>query len=207
MNTNQEDVQLIQGVMNNDTNSQNKLYNKYNSYVKNFLRKKYTTYYDLDDDVSEILIKIFLGLHTFNKDKSSFTSWVCTIAKNHMIDKWRNNDISYALTNNISSNYITSSTSYKDDNLNSYDDILTFDDTTYLTSNNSTSCNYEMNNMASYVTSELSSNDCTLLNMKYVYGYDYCEIGNEFNISSVTASNKVNYIKSKLKKYATEIYD
>lgn len=221
MNTSQEDILLIQGVLNKDSDSQNKLYDKYTSYVRNFLRKNYTTYYDLDDDVSEILIKIFLGLHTFNKDKSSFTSWVCTIAKNHMIDKWRSNDISYVLTNNISGNYITSSVSYKDDNLISFDgtstiddstatittNTSTYDDITYFTSNNSTSCDYEMNNMALYVTSELSSDDCTFLHMKYVYGYNYCEIGDEFNISSTTASNRVNYIKNKLKKHAAEIFD
>jgi DNA-directed RNA polymerase specialized sigma24 family protein len=36
--------------------------------------------------------------------------------------------------------------------------------------------------------------------MKYVQGYDYNEIGKEFNLTSSTISNKVNYIKTKLKK-------
>lgn len=218
MNTNQEDIQLIQGVLNKDSNSQNKLYDKYTTYVRNFLKKNYTTYYDLDDDVSEILIKIFLGLHSFDANKSSFTSWVCTIAKNHMIDKWRSNDISYVLTNNISGNFITSSVSYYDENLTisntSSDDSTasiatntsTFNDSSYATQYSSTS-DYELNNTVSYVTSELSNCDCMLLHMKYIYGYDYCEIGNEFNISSTTASNRVNYIKSKLKKHIAEIVD
>jgi DNA-directed RNA polymerase specialized sigma24 family protein len=43
--------------------------------------------------------------------------------------------------------------------------------------------------------------------MKYVQGYDYCEIGQEFNISSNTASNRVNYIKTKLKETLEEIRD
>lgn len=205
MNTSQEDIQLIQGVLNNDSNSQNKLYDKYTIFVKNFLKKNYTTYHDLDDDVSEILIKIFLGLHTFNPTKSSFTSWVCTVAKNHMIDKWRNNDISYVLTSNTFGNYITSSTTY----VNNYntETINNTDQPFFTTISSSSSCEYEMCNTTSYVTSELSSCDCTFLEMKYIYGYDYAEIGSEFNISSTTVSNRVNYIKHKLKKYKAEVMD
>jgi len=42
--------------------------------------------------------------------------------------------------------------------------------------------------------------------MKYVQGYGYNEIGQEFNLTSVTVSNKVNYIKSKLKKQLSDDY-
>jgi DNA-directed RNA polymerase specialized sigma24 family protein len=43
--------------------------------------------------------------------------------------------------------------------------------------------------------------------MKYVQGYNYCEIGKEFNTTSSTISNKVNYIKTKLKKEFSEIME
>jgi DNA-directed RNA polymerase specialized sigma24 family protein len=41
--------------------------------------------------------------------------------------------------------------------------------------------------------------DCAFLNMKYSLGYNYDEIGTEFNISSNTVSNRVNYLKTKAK--------
>ena len=36
--------------------------------------------------------------------------------------------------------------------------------------------------------------------MKYIGGYSHCEIGKEFNLTSSTVSNRINYIKTKLKK-------
>jgi DNA-directed RNA polymerase specialized sigma24 family protein len=43
--------------------------------------------------------------------------------------------------------------------------------------------------------------------MKYLQGYDYNEIGKEFNVSSSTVSNKVNYIKTKLKKQNADLIE
>lgn len=205
------DIQLIEGVLDNDTKSENELYDRYYTYIKNFLKKNYTLYYDLEDEVSEILIKIFMGLNTYNPKKSSFSSWVCSIAKNHMVDKWRSNDVSYVLTTNNSGNYITSSTSYV--NESSTDTSFEIYSDTTINVNTSTECEfisnteYETWNTISYVVSDLSTSDCTFLNMKYLYGYDYNEIGNEFNVSSNSVSNRVNYIKNKLKKSRADVMD
>jgi len=77
----------------------------------------------------------------------------------------------------------------------------------FVSSNSYTSCNSEYENCSSvnYISSQLSPSDFALLDMKYVQGYDYCEIGKEFNLTSSTVSNRVNYIKTKLKKSASEI--
>ena len=192
-----EDIELIRNVLLNDVNSQNKLYDKYKQYVSNFLRKNYTQYNNIEDDVSEIMIKIFTKLNTFNIDKSEFTSWVCTIAKNHMIDKWRSCDITN--TFQITDGYITSSTNFYNANISTNSGLVCCEIYDY---NNNT---YETNNTLSYVTSQLSTTDCALLTMKYIYGYNYCEIGNEMNSTSTTVSNRINYIKTKLKKNNPEI--
>ena len=129
-----------------------------------------------------------------------------------MIDKWRCNDISYMLTSSNSANFITSSTSY----FNINDDIDYDGDSISIASNtsdvatystNSSTVEYEACNSTTFLTSELSSCDCTFLHMKYIYGYDYNEIGSEFNVSSSTVSNRVNYLKSKLKKHKQEILE
>ena len=189
-----------------DSKAQEIIYDRYGKSVKNFLKNKYSQYYDLDDDVSEIMIKVFTKLQTFDETKSKFSSWVFSIAKNHVIDKWRCSGCSTTLQVDNFDYTITSSISGSGDN-------------GYLTSNNTelqvnptnmTCCNTDFENCSSinYISSQLSPQDFTLLDMKYIQGYDYNEIGNEFNLTSSTVSNRVNYIKTKLKKNNPEIiYD
>ena len=69
---------------------------------------------------------------------------------------------------------------------------------------NSTSCTFENANAVNFISTQLSPADFTLLDMKYVQGYDYKEIGSEFQLTSSTVSNKINYIKTKLKKKLPE---
>jgi len=165
------------------------LYEKYKKIVRDFIFSKYSTYYDIDDDVSEILIKIFLNIKIFDSSKSKFKTWVITITKNYMIDKWRCNT-------SESSNTVMCT-------LNNYNNQTTTDSNISFTSSNSTS-NFEYNNTVTYLSTQLSPIDYTLLNMKYIQGYSYDEIGREFQISSSTVSNKINYIKTKLKKNIPE---
>jgi RNA polymerase sigma factor (sigma-70 family) len=203
----QEDMILIQNILNGNLKAQEELYNKYKKLVKSFLKSKYSVYYDLDDDISEIMIKIFINLKSFDSTKSKFKSWVFSIAKNYMIDKWRNSSCTATLTtgnisftSSIDANNITIS---NNENCNFTTNNLMFG-TNYI------SCNMEFENNSSinYISSQISSQDFTLLDMKYVQGYDYCEIGKEFNVTSSTISNRVNYIKTKLKKNNPEIiYD
>lgn len=118
-----------------------------------------------------------------------------------MIDKWRsgsiiltgNNTCSYSLTTADAdvgvSSYITSSNT-----------ILIGVDNTFTTSNCGADYDFENCSSINHISTQLSPQDYTLLDMKYVQGYDYNEIGSEFNVTSSTISNRVNYIKTKLKK-------
>lgn len=183
--------------------AQETLYNKYKKIVKFFLKNKYSTYSDIDDDVSEILIKVFLNLNTFDKDKSKFKSWVLSIARNHMVDKWRCGCITTVSLNSDWINNVTGELSVS----NSICSSITNNNCFAFTSNGTyTSCNADFENCSSinYISSQISKTDYNILNMKYVQGYNYCEIGSEFNITSNTVSNRVNYIKTKLKKNNTE---
>lgn len=196
--------------MNGNLQAEGILYEKYKNSVKNFLKKKYSTYADLDDDISEIMIKVFMNLKNYDSTKSKFRSWVFTIAKNHMVDKWRNNTIT--LTGN-SSGVITVSADANTFNLSDSGGYITSTSTTAINGNTGTfttsncSADYDFENCSSinFVSNQLSAEDFTLLDMKYVQGYSYNEIGSEFNVTSSTISNKVNYIKTKLKKNNPEI--
>ena len=202
-------MELIQNTLNGSPQAQEILYDKYKKSVRNFLKNKYSIYYDLDDDVSEIMIKVFTKLSTFDSSKSKFRSWVFSIAKNHMVDKWRNNTIS--LTGGSNSNCVLSY---------STTGMEIGGDSTFLATNstatinigstfttNCCSADYDFENCSSinFITYQLTPQDYTLLDMKYVQGYDYNEIGSEFNVSSNTISNRVNYIKTKLKKNNPEM--
>jgi RNA polymerase sigma factor (sigma-70 family) len=194
----QEDIGLIQNILDGDKRAEEKLYERYKKIVEDFLKKKYPNEKNLDDDVSEILIKVFLTLPVFDNQKSKFKSWVFTIAKNHMIDKSRTFDV---LCGTI--------------NLDGNEDFITISNSDgYITTSDSTNWNPDANNVfytSSYATdfeicdavnqisNSIESCDFTFLDMKYSQGYNYNEIGVEFNTTSNTISNRVNYIKGKIK--------
>jgi len=190
--------------------AQEKLYKKYKQLVKNFIKCRYSIYYDIEDDVSEIMIKVFMNLNTFDSTKSKFRSWVFSIAKNYMIDKWRSKGCTSTLISNNAT--YTSSIDCQEISLNNSGFISSSGVNNLAFTSNGTciSCNtdFENCNSINYISTQLSPTDFTLLDMKYVQGYDYNEIGKEFNVTSSTISNRVNYIKSKLKKNNPEIiYD
>ena len=197
--------------MNGNPRAQEVLYEKYKKSVKNFLKNKYSVYYDLDDDVSEIMIKVFMNLDKYDSTKSKFRSWVFSIAKNHIVDKWRNssNTFSASTTGSITSYGATSDVNYESSG--SYYINSSNTGTIQMSSNSFTASNcaadFDFENCSSinYISTQLSPQDYTLLDMKYVQGYNYNEIGSEFNLTSSTVSNRVNYIKTKLKKNNPEI--
>jgi len=188
------------------------LYEKYKKIVKDYIRCKYSTYYDIDDDVSEIMIKIMMTLNTFEISKGKFKTWVMSITKNHMVDRWRENSIKLTSFNDTC---ITTIPAHNWDTNWSESGILTTasvdyclpDSITFNDSSINSTCTYENCSSINYITAGLSPTDSTLLNMKYIEGYKYCEIGKEFNLTSATVSNKVNYIKSKLKKDFSEMHE
>jgi len=51
-----------------------------------------------------------------------------------------------------------------------------------------------------FISNKVGLQDFHLLNMKYSQGYDYNEMEKEMKVSSSTLSNRVNYVRSKLRK-------
>ena len=169
--------------MNGNREAQKIIYNKYKKIIYNFIKSKYKQYSDIDDDISEIIIKVFLNLDNYDNSKSEFKTWVLTITKNYMIDKWR------------CSNELSQSSTLSPEN----NEQIIYNN--YMTTND----DFENNNSINFISSQLSSSEYMLLDMKYLQGYNYNEIGQEFNLTSNTVSNKVNYIKTKIKKNYSEI--
>lgn len=137
-----------------------------------------------------------MNLKSFDYNKSKFNSWVFSVAKNYMIDKWRCNSCITTTTN-----YTIDSGTYT----TSIDCVYNSGTVEYDNNTISVSNCFENSNSICYISTQLSPQDFTLLDMKYVQGYDYNEIGKEFNVTSTTISNRVNYIKTKIKKNNTEL--
>lgn len=125
-----------------------------------------------------------------------------------MIDKWRGSNATTTLVSNngtftTTSDYVTNSSDFI---ITTGANCLAFtSNSSYTTSNTA----FENRNTINYISSQLSPFDFMLLDMKYVQGYNYNEIGSKFQLTSSTISNRINYIKTKLKKTITEedIYD
>ena len=194
--------------MDGNKTAQETLYKRYRKIIKDFILSKYSNYYDIDDDVSEVLIKVFMNISDFREHKSKFKSWVLSICKNYMIDKWRCTATCCTTILPANTNVTLTSCNY---NAGGYfNNTFTVCDANSLsvsnsgTAVNSTSCTFENANAVKFISTQLSPVDFTLLDMKYVQGYDYKEIGSEFQLTSSTISNKINYIKTKLKKKLPE---
>ena len=177
--------------MSGNPTAQETVYKKYRKIVKNYILSKFPPYYDLEDDVSEIMIKVFLNVKDYDSTKSKFKSWVISITKNYLIDKWRTRTGTITVSANNTDNPYNTTTCT---NALGANNVITF------TSTNNATCCFENCNAVSFVSAQLSPVDFTMLDMKYVQGYNYNEIGNEFQLTSSTISNKINYIKTKLKK-------
>lgn len=185
------------------------LYEKYKIIIHNYLKSKYPKNQDIDDDVSEVMIKAIMNLEKYDINKSKFKSWIFSIAKNHMIDKWRTNTISLT-GSNINCIYSYSTTGDFDLNVtnntvSNNTNMIDINNCSYTTSYCTADYDYENCSSISYISTQLTPQDFTLLDMKYVQGYNYNEIGVEFNLTSSTVSNRINYIKTKLKKDNPEI--
>ena len=81
--------ELILRTLNGDNKAYEKIYNQYKEKISGYLFKKYPFNSEHEDDIAEILFKVFQKLKDFDSTKSKFDTWVIMIAKNYMIDKSR----------------------------------------------------------------------------------------------------------------------
>jgi len=217
-----EDKELIQNILNGNKTAEEIFFKKYQKIVKDFIKSKLPPLKnsdDLDDCVQFIMISVFEHMKTYDPEKSSVKTWILVIAKHFMIDTLRKSTTTFTSTfnncgisiNNTSTQnlmFSTEPTSWAVSNAmpsNGINGTLSISNSaSFTTSNNS---EFENCDAINYISSQISPTDYGLLNMKYVQGYSHCEIGKEFNLTSSTVSNRINYIKTKLKKQNADILE
>jgi len=196
-----EDSQLITQIINGNKEAERKLYKKYKELLRRYLNIKYPNNFDLDDDVSEILIKIFESYLTYDKSKSKFSTWVVSIAKNYMIDKSRknlNNPITASFTHDGNISFFSITNSISDINSSFTSSAINFVEPQSLYQQPDQKI--ENKDSLDFISNRIGLQDFHLLNMKYGQGYDYKDMEKEMKKDSSSISNRVNYLKSKLKK-------
>lgn len=179
-----KDVELISNIINNkDSKASNELYGFYSKDIKIHIKKKFrVTEEDAEDLTSDTLLKMISNLSTYEKDKSNFRTWVITIADNTVINhkKKLSNNVEHFVYTNI-----------EDIDKQLFIEIPTQENFEEAFSNNST---------LNYITSELDDDSTDMIHKKYVEGKTHKEIGVHYSLTSSTVSNRINYIKTKMRK-------
>jgi len=214
-------VILIQNILNGNRQAEEQFFKKYQKIVKDFIRSKFPKQKpeDIDDYTSEIMIKVFENLKSIDIEKGSVKTWVLVITKNFITDVYRKDSVSFtsafnncgvSINNNSAQNltFNGESTVWATGGMCQASvvngTLSVSNDASFSVSNN---VEFENCNTINYISTQISPTDYGLLNMKYVQGYSHCEIGKEFNLTSSTVSNRINYIKTKLKKQNADILE
>lgn len=178
--TQEEDSILIEQIVkNNDQKASNKLYNWYYKEVKIYLKKKYKlSPDDVDDLSSDAISKSFINLKTFDRAKSTFKTWLYTIAENVVLDHKKK------LANRV--------------DIIHYEYLEDADERKFEVDSGEDS--YSAKQAINYATESLDTLTKDLIKKKYIEGYSHKQIGEQLSLTSNTVSNKINYAKSKITK-------
>ena len=66
-----------------------KLYTDYYRKVRSFIASKVNSYQDAEDLTSDVFVKVYKKLDTFDPKKANVSTWIYTIARNTVIDFYR----------------------------------------------------------------------------------------------------------------------
>lgn len=171
------DEHLVKKTLEGCKKSQNLLYYKYFRIISSYVKKQRKHCLDFEDIASEVIIKIFINLKKFNPKKSRFNTWVHTILINHLKDINKKNKIDHIYCDQF------------------YNTTLSSDFLEFWNKNSG---------LIEFNPKGLSESDITLLELKYVYGYTYEDICFKYKSTTEKITNRVNYIKKKIKKELVE---
>lgn len=207
------DLELIEQIKTGSKKAEEALYNKYKQTITRYLRYKRYNIFDLEDCVSEILIKIFTHINRYDSSKSAFSTWVITIINNHIINKskvYANNvqTISYTTSGSIQLNCTNSANTCFVSTNSNYDGTTTTIgySSSYFISDLTTINSIDNASTITTISSMVNDKDFEMLKLKYVDGYSYDDLSNIYSDSKDKISNRVNYLKSKIQKNKDKIY-
>jgi len=81
-----EDIQVIQDILQGQTNLYEILMNKYHNEIFSFVFNMVGQYQDTEDLVQDIFYKTYMNLSKYDSSKSQFRTWLYRIASNHTLN-------------------------------------------------------------------------------------------------------------------------
>jgi len=200
------DLELIEEIKKGSKKSEELLYSKYKQVITRYLRYRRYNIFDLEDCVSEILIKIFTCLDKYDSSKSAFSTWVITLINNHTINKskvYANNVkmYTYDLSGSININNTTSNSCFISTN---YNNTITMASCSSMNFDLDQQTDYDSNTMTS-ISMMVNDKDFEMLKLKYVEDYSYDELSDHYMESKNKLSNRINYVKDKIQKNKDKI--
>lgn len=69
--------------------SKDLIYTEYREKVMRYMLKKVQNPHDSEDLTSEVFLKVFKKLESFDESKASLSTWIYTVARNTVIDYYR----------------------------------------------------------------------------------------------------------------------
>lgn len=67
----------------------NQIYEEYHTKVLRYIQSKVNDSYLAEDLCSDVFVKVYENLDSFNEKKASFSTWIFTITRNRLIDYYR----------------------------------------------------------------------------------------------------------------------
>jgi RNA polymerase sigma-70 factor (ECF subfamily) len=81
-----DDVSVIQRVLAGDREAYRLLVERYQQHVFGLLRNLSSDRHQCEDITQEVFLAAYLHLHSFDARRSSFSTWLCTIARNKCLN-------------------------------------------------------------------------------------------------------------------------
>lgn len=77
------------------------LYEEYSIKVRNFILSKVNDFHLAEDLTAEVFVKVYDKLDTYDKSKSSLSTWIFTITRHHLIDYYRTRKVNVELPEDL----------------------------------------------------------------------------------------------------------
>lgn len=78
-----------------------KLYEEFHMKVLRFIQSKVNDYYLAEDLCSDVFVKVYENIDSFDEKKASLSTWIFTITRNRLIDYYRTRKVMEEIPENL----------------------------------------------------------------------------------------------------------
>lgn len=77
------------------------IYEEYHTKVLRYIQSKVNDFYLAEDLCSDVFVKVYEKLDTFDEKKASISTWIFTITRNRLIDYYRTRKVNVEIPDNL----------------------------------------------------------------------------------------------------------